>query len=92
MKTVPCPSRAGPIDLLYIDASHEEPAVFADILHWWPMVRPGGIAFGDDFIADYPGVERAVRRFAEERGLAIEVAREKWIIRKPSESEAAATR
>ena len=72
----------GPIDLLYVDASHEEPAVHADLVNWWPMLRAGGVAFGDDFIAEYPGVERAVRRFAADHGLSVEVDREKWIMRK----------
>jgi len=73
----------GAIDLLYIDASHTEAAVHADLATWWPLVRDGGVVFGDDFIDAYPGVERAVRRFCDARALAVEVAREKWIVRKP---------
>jgi predicted O-methyltransferase YrrM len=75
-------SGLGPIDLLYIDASHTEEAVYADLKAWWPLVRVGGIVFGDDFIDAYPGVERAVRRFAADQGLEFEVSREKWIVRK----------
>jgi predicted O-methyltransferase YrrM len=74
----------GPIDLLYVDANHTEQAVSSDLAQWWPMVRPGGIVFGDDFIADYPGVEQAVRRFCREQRLEVEVEREKWILRKPA--------
>ena len=53
---------------------------------WWPLVRAGGLVFGDDFIDVYPGVERAVRRFIADHGLEVEVSREKWIVRKRGRS------
>ena len=35
--------------LIYIDASHDEMNVRADIAAWWPIVKPGGILAGDDY-------------------------------------------
>ena len=35
-------------DLVYIDGSHEESDVAADIEAWWSRLRPGGVIFGDD--------------------------------------------
>ncbi len=47
-------------DLIYIDASHDEADVAADICAFVPLVRPGGVLFGDDFDA-WPSVQRAVQ-------------------------------
>jgi predicted O-methyltransferase YrrM len=33
---------AGPVDLLFIDGDHSEPAVRADFERWSPFLRPGG--------------------------------------------------
>jgi hypothetical protein len=68
--------------LVYIDGDHEATAVFADLTNYWPLVAPGGVMFGDDFIADWPGVVRAVQLFAEKVGLRPEVSANKWILRK----------
>ena len=55
-------------DLIYIDASHDEPSVFADLESYWPVLRPGGIMFGDDFSKE--GVAKAVRSFSLKMGRA----------------------
>lgn len=47
-------------DLCYIDASHDEEDVLADIAAYLPLVNPGGFLFGDDL--DWPSVERALKR------------------------------
>lgn len=72
-------------DLIYIDASHEEADVLADLEAYWPSVRPGGVMFGDDFSAAWPSVIRAVRGFAQRRGLTLQDDNEFWILRKPVE-------
>ena len=36
-------------DLIYIDADHHKEPCKADILAYRPLLRPGGIMFGDDF-------------------------------------------
>lgn len=47
-------------DLCYIDASHDEEDVLADIAAWLPLLRPGGVLFGDDL--DWPSVDAAITR------------------------------
>lgn len=89
---LPCPSDTGAIvlrakglaaDLIYIDAAHEEAAVYRDLADYWPLLAPGGALVGDDF-ANYPGVRAAALRFALEIGLAIEDHDAKFVLRKPA--------
>lgn len=60
-------------DFVYIDADHSYAAAKADIEAWLPLVRPGGILAGHDFVPDGEysygsfGVKRAVtERFASD--------------------------
>lgn len=64
-------------DLVYIDGSHDEADVAADIAAYLPLVRPGGALFGDDFTTWY-GVRRAV----EGCGQPFEVHDRHWVIRR----------
>lgn len=66
-------------DLVYIDASHEYEDVAADIGAWLPLVRPGGVLFGDD--ADWPGVARAVEEFPRVHRRPVERLGVKWVAR-----------
>ena len=70
-------------DLSYIDAAHGEYEVYGDMIHFWPLVRPGGILFGDDYSNYWSGVVNAVDRFAREMGLRLETSDGKWSIAKP---------
>jgi len=56
-------------DVIYIDAAHSYPEVLADLRAFWPLVRPGGIMFGDDFDVIWPGVIRAVHEWSEAEAL-----------------------
>jgi predicted O-methyltransferase YrrM len=65
---VPMPSKMGArylkknnviADLIYIDGSHEYEDVISDIDSYLPLVRKGGIFFGDDYYG-WPGVAKAV--------------------------------
>lgn len=47
-------------DIVYIDASHDYESVKKDILHWLPKVKKDGIICGDDYVAGWPGVVKAV--------------------------------
>jgi hypothetical protein len=47
-------------DAVFIDAAHDLESVRADIKHWLPYVKPGGIIAGHDYQPDYPGVRQAV--------------------------------
>ena len=46
-------------DLIYIDGSHDADDVSADIRAYWPLLRKGGVLFGDDY-ESFDGVRRAV--------------------------------
>jgi len=70
-------------ELIYIDGDHEGTAVYADLMNYWPLLTPGGVMFGDDFVAEWPGVVNAVKLFANKVGVQPELLGEKWIIRKP---------
>lgn len=48
------------IDLIYVDASHDEQNVYNDIMAWYPKLKIGGIMCGDDY--DAKSVQRAVKR------------------------------
>lgn len=70
-------------DLIYIDASHEPGDVLADLKAYWPLLRPGGTLFGDDYDAYWPGVVEDVQGFAAEARLSVETREGFWILRKP---------
>lgn len=63
------------IDLIYIDASHDEKSVYEDLSNWYPLVRKKGIICGNDWSwgNGYP-VRRAVQRFAREKRVKVHVA------------------
>lgn len=54
-------------DVAYVDASHTSIEVFSDMEYWWPLVRCGGIMFGDDM--NVPAVEVAVLAFERKHNL-----------------------
>lgn len=60
-------------DFVYIDGAHDFVSAWQDINMWWPIVRLGGILAGDDYDAAHPGVMRAVREFAEEQQLRVDL-------------------
>jgi hypothetical protein len=70
-------------EVIYIDAHHDEEEVYGDVRRCWPLLRPGGTMFGDDYLPNEPGVVRAVNRFAAELGLYLHTQAEKWALRKP---------
>lgn len=71
-------------DACYIDAGHLEAEVYGDIRAYWPLVKPGGILFGDDYSDSWPGTIKAVNRFAAEVGLKLRATDWKWMFVKPS--------
>lgn len=70
--------------LVYIDADHEAPSVYADMSNCWDMVSPHGAMFGDDFLPGWPGVQQAVSAFSRKVGIQPEIHGEKWVINKSS--------
>ncbi len=70
-------------DAVYIDAGHDEAEVAADIAGFWPLLKPGGIMFGDDYTTGWPGTVRAVNHFVAQQGLKLMGTEVKWLVRKP---------
>ena len=68
--------------MIYIDGSHEDIDAYYDCKEYWPLVKSGGLLFGDDWTWD--GVESAVTTFAEENQLQIQLHsnRVHWFIKK----------
>jgi len=54
-----------PVDLLYIDSSHEREATVRELEAWRPVLRDGAVVVFDDFAhPDFPGVTEAVSDLA----------------------------
>jgi predicted O-methyltransferase YrrM len=70
-------------DLIYVDASHDEPDVAADLEAYWPVVKDGGVIFGDDYDQYWPGLVKAVQAFAAEHSLAVREQQGFWMLQKP---------
>lgn len=68
-------------DLVYIDAGHDEPYAYADIMAYWPLLRSGGVMFGDDW--SYEGVSTAVLKASARFGVASNLDGGHWFMRKP---------
>jgi methyltransferase family protein len=68
-------------DLVYVDASHDELDVTIDLVNCYPLVRPGGILFGDDY-QHCPGVTTAVNRFRAADAAPVAARGRQWIIRR----------
>jgi hypothetical protein len=57
--------------LVYLDAGHEYEDVATEIRAFWPLVRPDGVLFGDDFDPFWPGVVKAVEEWARAERLEL---------------------
>ena len=80
---VPVPSEIGAevlkhrgvkADLIYIDAGHSYEEVMRDVSHYLPLLRPGGVMFGDDVLY-WPGVGAAAAE------LKADIMDDKWVLR-----------
>lgn len=73
----------GSLDFVFIDAQHDAHSVLADLQAWYPKIKPGGILAGHDI--DWPGVQQALKPWAECRGLRVNraVSRRCWQVRRP---------
>ncbi|MCX6874682.1 MAG: class I SAM-dependent methyltransferase [Verrucomicrobia bacterium] len=67
-------------ELIYLDGSHEEEDVDADLTDYWDLLAPGGVIFGDDYA--WTGVRMAVDRFTAEHRLHLEHLEDKWLLAK----------
>jgi predicted O-methyltransferase YrrM len=66
------PTDDAPVDLLYIDSSHERADTIAEVQAWRPALRAGAVIVFDDYPhPDFPGVREAVAQLGlsgERRG------------------------
>ena len=70
-------------DLIYIDGSHEKGDVIADMNTYWPLLKRGGVMFGDDYHRSWPGVIHDVDRFSRKNNLKKEIhSKQFWSIKK----------
>jgi SAM-dependent methyltransferase len=58
-------------DMVYVDASHNYSGVIRDMDAYWPVVKPGGFMFGDDFALEWHGVVRAVSEWADKHSFPV---------------------
>jgi hypothetical protein len=66
---------------IFIDADHTEEGVYSDLVAWWPKLKPGGIFAGHDLSAEWPGVERALKRFTAPLGKSFRAAADSiWVM------------
>lgn len=73
-----------PIDLLFVDASHDERSVLEDLEAWYPHIRlSGGSLCGDDYLwgkeRGYP-VQRALKRFTQKHSLSYKTQGTFWVM------------
>lgn len=65
-----------PPGFVYLDGSHDEADVLADMKTWWEVLPETGLLAGHDYDNAHPGVVGAVHRFAEDRGLIVRLTHE----------------
>lgn len=65
-------------DLIYIDGSHEEEAVYNDLLDYREVLSRRGRMFGDDW--EWASVRAAVSAFARNYKLSVEHCHDKWVL------------
>lgn len=62
-----------PVDLVFVDGGHQEHEAWGDLSIWRPLIKPGGLMVVHDYEKaldnkNWPGVDRAVRRYMKEYG------------------------
>lgn len=63
------------LDFVFIDGDHSYPAVYTDLLLWYPKIKPGGMLILHDYGApQHIGVYNAYIDFANKYGLKIHTA------------------
>lgn len=67
-------------DLVFIDACHDYPCVYADILNWFPVLRRGGVLFGDD--AGQAPVKSALADATKKLGVTYSIVGRYFLIEK----------
>ncbi len=71
------------LDLVFLDGVHHNPVFHADVTHWFPRVKPGGMLCGDDCARTHPDVLWTIDDFCKELGIPFTVERRIWMVRRP---------
>jgi hypothetical protein len=71
--------------LIHLDGAHDYDSVTADLRAWWPLLAPGGVFIGDDYLptGGWVSVRNAFDDFFGALGLTIENLHAKCRVRKP---------
>jgi len=72
---------AGSVDFVFIDGSHDEVDVRADLSAWWPTLKTGGVMAGHDFYLS--GVANAVYAFVDQMRVPLTNTGSCWRLVKP---------
>lgn len=72
------------LDLVFLDGLHHNPGFHADVTHWYPRVKPGGMLCGDDCARTHPDVLWTIDDFCKDLGIPFTVERRIWMVRRPS--------
>lgn len=67
-------------DIVYIDASHDYESVKKDIEAWVRVVKPNGFLCGDDYMAGWPGVVKAVDEYFGKKNVSL-IGGNQWYVR-----------
>jgi hypothetical protein len=76
-------SIVGKLDFVYIDANHSFEATLADLESYYPLVKPGGLIAGHDFLDGMIGgcnfgVKKAVFEFLKDKPYSLYVTNEQF--------------
>jgi hypothetical protein len=74
---------------VFLDGVHHNPVFHADVMHWFPRVRPGGILCGDDCARTHPDVLWTIDDFCKALSIPFTVERRIWMIRRPKATPSA---
>lgn len=70
----------GEWDFVFVDGYHSYQQTLDDLKNYWPLLRLGGVLFLDDYVPEYPGVQKAWDEFQEFEVENIRILTKKWFI------------
>lgn len=69
-------------DIIYVDAAHEYLSVLQDVTTYFDCLVPQGMMFGDDYSNGWPGVNKAVHEFVNNKNLQLSINSVVWSFEK----------
>ena len=72
-----------PVDFIFEDSRHTNPQLRDNLNFWVPLVRPGGVISGHDYIPDWPDVVQEVDQLRDRLGAELHVQGTVWWMIKP---------